>query len=160
MSRFKLLIVAAVAVVGVGAWYLFRPERAFLDERVSEPSPAETPTVLFAGRFRPEAHKGEGVAQVLELSDGQRVLRFTAFETLNGPDLRVYLLGAPAVRGDSDLEAAGYLDLGPLKGNVGDQNYVMPPGTELQRYRAVSIWCRRFGVNFATAELAPPLPPR
>ena len=91
---------------------------------------------------------------MLELPDGQRVLRFSSFETLNGPDLQVYLLGAPNVGDRSGLEAAGFVTLGPLKGNVGDQNNVIPPGTDLTRYRAVSVWCRRFGVNFTTAELA------
>ena len=44
---------------------------------------------------------------------------------------------------------------GAIKGNVGNQNYDVPTDTDLSKYRAVTIWCRRFGVNFATAPLAP-----
>jgi len=120
---------------------------------VNEATPNAQSTILFAGEFQPRTHDGHGLAQVLELSDGQRVLRFSSFETLNGPDLQVYLLGAPDVRDRAGLEAAGFVTLGALKGNIGDQNYVIPPGTDLSRYRAVSVWCRRFGVNFTTAEL-------
>ena len=47
----------------------------------------------------------------------------------------------------------GALDLGPLKGNVGNQNYVVPAGTDLSRYRSVVIWCRRFAVPFGAAPL-------
>jgi len=41
-----------------------------------------------------------------------------------------------------------------LKGNKGDQNYVLPASADLGKYRAVTIWCARFGVNFGTAPLS------
>jgi hypothetical protein len=47
------------------------------------------------------------------------------------------------------------VELGALKGNQGDQNYDVPESVDLGKYRAVTIWCRRFSVNFATAPLAP-----
>ena len=47
------------------------------------------------------------------------------------------------------------VELGKLKGNEGDQNYEIPADTDLAKYRAVTIWCRRFSVNFATAPLTP-----
>lgn len=158
MSLRSTLLISSAAVLGAVAWYFFRPDRAFLDSRVSEPPPAETATVLLSGQFTPRAHEGRGLVQVLEFADGQRVLRFSGFETLNGPDLQVYLIGSAAAARRADLESAGYRSLGPLKGNVGDQNYAIPPGTDLVRYRAVAVWCRRFGVNFTTAVLAAPGP--
>ena len=53
------------------------------------------------------------------------------------------------------VKQAGFLNIAPLKGNVGDQNYELPANTDLSKYRAVTIWCQRFGVNFATAPLMP-----
>ena len=153
MSKRSVLFVA-LAVLAAVAWYFFRPDRAFIDSRVSEAAPNGVASVLLTGAFQSRTHDGHGLAEVLELPDGQRVLRFSSFETLNGPDLQVYLLGAPDVKDRAGLETAGFVTLGALKGNVGDQNYVIPPGTDLTRYRAVSVWCRRFGVNFTTAELA------
>ncbi len=152
MSR-KPLLVAATLVVAVGGWYLFRPERAFLDARVSEVAPDDSATVLLRGAFTPREHDGRGRAEVLQLGDGRRILRFTEFETLNGPDLQVYLLGSVDAAGGSDLEAHGFLSLGALKGNAGDQNYEIPADADLSKYRAVSVWCRRFAVNFTTAPL-------
>lgn len=54
----------------------------------------------------------------------------------------------------TDLETVGFLPLGPLKGNIGPQNYVIPEDVQLASYHAVAVWCRRFDVNFTTAALA------
>jgi hypothetical protein len=51
------------------------------------------------------------------------------------------------------VRAAGFVTLGVLKGNVGNQAYPVPADVDLARFRAVTVWCRRFGVNFATAPL-------
>jgi hypothetical protein len=93
VTRKTLLFAAALVVAALG-WYVFRPERAFLNTRVSEAAPADSATVLLRGEFAPRAHEGRGRAEVLQLADGRRILRFTEFETLNGPDLQVYLLGS------------------------------------------------------------------
>jgi len=47
------------------------------------------------------------------------------------------------------------LHLGTIKGNVGDQNYTLGPDVDLSKYRAVSVWCKRFSVNFGAARLMP-----
>ena len=51
------------------------------------------------------------------------------------------------------VKKAGFREIGSLKGNIGDQNYEIPPEIDLAKYRAVTIWCQRFSVNFATAPL-------
>ena len=153
--RWKGLAVLGVLLSIVG-WYFFRPERAFLTRSVDELPPSANAVLLLRGEFVSRAHDGRGTAQLLRLDDGRRVLRFSAFETLDGPDLQVYLLGDGAAASRSDLQKAGFLSLGALKGNAGDQNYVVPADADLTRYQAVSVWCRRFGVNFTTAPLAPP----
>ena len=52
------------------------------------------------------------------------------------------------------MKQAGFIDIGSIKGNIGDQNYDLPAGVDLSKYRAVTVWCKRFGVNFAPAPLA------
>ncbi|HEU4523806.1 MAG TPA: DM13 domain-containing protein, partial [Gemmatimonadales bacterium] len=56
---------------------------------------------------------------------------------------------------DETVTRAGFVELGKLKGTEGDQNYEIPADLDLETYRAVTIWCRRFSVNFATAPLTP-----
>ena len=161
----KLIILAVLVLLVVG-WYLFRPERIFIDSKVNEslPEASETsqalgdtqtrsPTVLFEGEFHGVAHDGNGTAQVYKLGDNKRVLRFTNFKVSNGPDVVVYLVALDDAIDSKTVKDAEFVMLGELKGNVGDQNYDIPEEVDLNKYRAVTIWCRRFGVNFATAPL-------
>ena len=115
---------------------------------------ADEPAKLASGRFHTNAHKTQGLATIYRLEDGRRILRLTDFATSNGPDVRVYLVAAGDVQGEAAAKQAGFVDLGALKGNIGDQNYEVPADLDLSRYRAVSIWCRRFSVNFGAAPLA------
>ena len=124
---------------------------------MDEPMPAAgSPQVLRIGRFHDGSHETSGVATIYRLSDGRRVLRFTEFETSNGPDVQVYLVAAGDATDNATVNQAGYVAVAALKGNVGDQNYELPADVDLDTYRAVTIWCRRFGVNFGTAPLAAP----
>jgi hypothetical protein len=103
----------------------------------------------FAGTFVSRDHPTSGSALVLGNGTGQRFLRFEGFETDNGPDLNVYLVNS-AAGGVDDV-----IDLGDLKGNVGDQNYEIPSGVDLTVYDTVVIWCVRFSSPFGEAPLVP-----
>ena len=91
-----------------------------------------------------------GTATSLRLDGGDRMLTFTDFDVANGPDLRVYLVAGPA---RTEAEVKDLVDLGKLKGNVGDQQYRIPKSVDLKRYATVVIWCRAFSVLFARASL-------
>ncbi|NND73841.1 MAG: DM13 domain-containing protein [Ilumatobacter sp.] len=126
---------------------------------VAEPMPdmaaAEIVTV-YEGMFGPRSHPGRGLAKVLNDGSTQRFLRFEDFETDNGPDLNVYLTTADADADADDFGASGeFHDLGDLKGNIGPQNYEIPADVDLAEFDTVVIWCVRFGVAFAAADLAP-----
>jgi hypothetical protein len=69
--------------------------------------------------------------------------------------VRVYLVAAADAADNATVTRAGFVELGKLKGTDGDQNYDVPSGLDLGKYRAVTIWCKRFSVNFATAPLMP-----
>ena len=158
MSR-KILVVLAVAlIVGAGAWYAFRPERLFINQRVNEQFPTASaanmePMRLASGVFHAGAHETKGTAAIFKLADGKRTLRLSNFATSNGPDVRVYLVAAADAKDNDTVTNAGFVELGSLKGNIGDQNYDVPANVDLAKYRAVTVWCKRFGVNFGTAPL-------
>lgn len=115
----------------------------------TRPPPAVNVTES-TGAFETLAHSSGGTASVVRLAAGGRFLTFTDFRTNNGPDLRVRLVaGTVNDNGDGD----GSIDLGALKGNVGDQQYAIAKGTDLARYGTVVIWCRAFTVGFARARL-------
>jgi len=160
--KLRALIAIAVLVLIAGGWYLFRPERLFVNKTVNESVPmvqmnaissTQNPTTLYSGNFHSVAHASKGTATILQLPDGKRLIRFTGFETSNGPDVRVYLIAANDASDSQTVTATGFVELGALKGNIGDQNYDVPSDIDLAKYRAVTIWCKRFSVNFATAPL-------
>jgi hypothetical protein len=160
----------------------FQPQKLFLDQKVNEalpgviesrasspsrgqpasstpPSaaPTQSPkvpelTVLARGKFRSLEHGTSGQALILRRRDGSLFLRFDDLNTSNGPDLHVYLSQVPA---SDDWRAYGerYLDLGKLKGNIGDQNYALPSGIDPSKYRSAVVWCQRFAVGFGVAGL-------
>ena len=157
MQRRTILIAGAILIGAIG-WYFFRPERLIINVTVNEPFPvtvgAASPQVVGSGRFHGVAHQGAGTATIYQLADGKRMLRLTEFVTSNGPEVQVYLVAAPDASDNETVTKAGFVRIGPLKGNVGDQNYDLPADLDLTKYQAVTIWCRRFRVNFATAPLA------
>jgi len=120
------------------------------DERSGRRSAGEANVLLGRGRFESLEHETTGVAQAIELPGGRRVLTLTRFETDNGPDLRVYLSTADA---NQDSAGEDFVDLGGLKGNVGDQQYEIPRGVDLDRLTKVVVWCRAFSVGFGAAPL-------
>lgn len=155
MSSRKLILLAVVLIAAAGAWYAFRPERLFINQRVNEqfPTASAATNKLASGQFHSGAHETKGTATVYQAIDGKKTLRLTNFETSNGPDVHVYLVAAEDAKDNDTVTKAGFVDIGSLKGNIGDQNYDLPANTDLAKYRAVTIWCKRFGVNFGTAPL-------
>ncbi len=156
----KRLIYGSVVIVAIALWAAFRPERLFVNAKVNEampvPGTVSSEAILASGSFHSVAHKSAGQATIYQLTGGKRILRLTNFETSNGPDVHVYLV-ATKDAGDSDtVKQAGFVELGALKGNIGDQNYGLASDLDLNKYRAVTIWCKRFGVNFGTAPLSAP----
>jgi hypothetical protein len=126
-----------------------------MPEVVDAAEEAGAVVTLIEGSFVDRSHPGSGLAKVLNDGTDQRFLRFEDFETDNGPDLFVYLTRADAA---ADADAFGvdgdFVDLGRLKGNVGEQNYEIPIEVDLSQFGTVVVWCNRFSVAFTAADLA------
>jgi Electron transfer DM13 len=117
--------------------------------RTAEPNAGRTgPVELARGQFEgADGHSGSGLASVVASPTGQRLLTFSSFDVDPGADVDVYL-----VPGDGS-DVSDRIDLGDLKGNVGDQQYEIPPAVDLNRYRTVVLWCIPFTVRIAVAQL-------
>ena len=105
---------------------------------------------LVEGAFTGHAHPTNGVARIVEAGNG-RVLTLTSFETDPGPDLYVYVSSGQTSGDDVD----GSTQLARLKGNIGNQQYELPPDLDLADGATVVIWCRSFTVSFGAAQLSP-----
>ena len=159
MKTWMKVAIPVIAVVIVVAWYAFRPERLVVDRKVDEGMPiatgASSVQSLESGQFYSILHPTAGTATIYQMGDGTRVLRFTSFSTSNGPDVHVYMVAADDAKDIATVQKAGFVDLGVIKGNIGDQNYTLGSDLDLAKYRSVSIWCKRFSVNFGAAALRP-----
>jgi len=161
-------VLGVAFVLFVLVW--FQPQQAFLNRTVNETLPVGQPSAstgpsgsqappdsveatLASGRFRSLEHHTAGRALLVRLADGTVILRFESLDTLNGPDLHVYLSEVPA-GGDARAYGERFVDVGKLKGNRGNQNYRLPPNVDFSRYRSAVIWCKRFTVGFGVAPLS------
>ncbi|MCE7011863.1 DM13 domain-containing protein [Kibdelosporangium philippinense] len=166
-------VLAVLAVAGAFALWAFQPWKLFTSSTIDEalpvaetqaaptatnatsatPAPPREPKELTSGTFVSQEHATSGQATVLELPDGQRVLRFTGLSSSDGPDLHVWLTDATAGGDWFKYDDGRAVKLGELKATHGNQNYVIPPGTSLDGLRSVVIWCDRFNVAFGSAPL-------
>ncbi len=151
MRRFLVISIILSLITLPIAWYLLSP--LFIDKTVSEEIPANNVNVenfvfSYSGAFLgvDSFHQVDGNALIIS-GEKTDYLRFENFKSTNGPDLKVYL--------SKDLEATDFVDLGELKGNIGDQNYELSTGINLNEYKYVLIWCKQFSVLFGYAELSP-----
>lgn len=150
LSVNKFIIVAIVAVIaGISIVYA---SPLFYDTEINESIPStmmkEDIPKSYDGIFvgvNDGVHNAEGQSKVIFLDDGREILRLEDFKSTNGPDLYVYL--------STDIDATDIVNLGKLKANVGNQNYDIPAGTDLEKYNKVLIWCKSFSVLFGSSEL-------
>ena len=100
--------------------------------------------VVSQGDFKPRAHEVGGKA--ILISQGNiKILRFEDFETINGPNLHIYL--------SSELGDEDFIDLGKIKATKGNVNYELPDDIDLEKYNKVLVWCVPFRVLFSYAKL-------
>jgi hypothetical protein len=99
----KRWIWAAVGVpVLILAWWAFRPEKLWINQRVNEPVPFAANSYsqpLYTGLLKGKAHPTSGRASIYQMPDGKRFLRLTDFTTSSGPDVHLVL----AQSGDQNL---------------------------------------------------------
>ena len=144
---------AVLAVIAAFVLVYFQPQKLFIDDHVNETIPAAGRVAERTGRFVSREHGTEGTATIYRLDDGRRILRIEDLHTSNGPALVVYLSANPADGREGAFDDT-YVDLGGLKGNIGDQNYEIPADVNVEDYMSVVIWCERFSAAFGAADLA------
>lgn len=110
--------------------------------------PEQRNVQVAAGSVRSLAHSGRGTARVVELARGGRVLTLTRFDIDPGPQVEVRLVAGDDLGGRHRL-------LGDLKGTKGDQQYRIPPKTNLSSFDTVVFWCVPFTQALARADLRP-----
>lgn len=126
----------------------FSKQNATVNENMNE-TKMTNDTMTLMGNFVDAGdgfHKAGGIGKVINLADGRTFLRLENLKITNGPDLYVYL--------SVGKDALDFVNLGRLKGNIGNQNYEIPAGTDLSKYNTALIWCKAFSTLFGSAKLS------
>jgi hypothetical protein len=126
----------------------FSKQKSTVNENMNETTVINN-TMALKGNFVDAGdgfHKAEGIAKLINFADGRTFLRLENLKTTNGPDLYVYL--------SVGKDASDIVNLGRLKGNIGNQNYEISAGTDLSKYNTVLIWCKAFSTLFGSAKLS------
>ena len=92
-------------------------------------------------------HTGSGQVLLVRAPDGSLILRFQDYEVRNGPGLFIYLTPDPG----GDVHADGAIELEKIKATRGFVNYDVPADVDPTTFKAAVIYCKPFGVVFATA---------
>lgn len=100
--------------------------------------------IIKQGELIASAHDVAGKVLIID-GNGKKTLRFEDFDTVNGPDLRIYL--------STDTGIDDFVDLGEIKATKGNVNYELSEDIDLEKYDNVLVWCRAFRVLFSYAEL-------
>ena len=126
--------------------------KAAAEEAAAQPA---EPVKLKSGSFRDadNFHRGSGQATICRGPDGSHLLRLENLDVTNGPDLRVILTPHENPTGRDDVKEPGYVELGKLKGNQGNQNYPIPDDVDVSSQSSVVIYCKPFHVIFSVAVL-------
>lgn len=163
--------VIAVASAGIGYWTAFRDKKVdedvvvatreattqereeglsiqLVDEPTGKPKPKPTkPIMLAAGALvGADGHAASGKVTLIREPDGRRRLTLTNFDADPGPQVVVYL--SPTEEKTDDV-----VELGGLKGNIGNQQYRIPDSADLKRFDTLILWCVPFTTRIAFAAL-------
>ncbi len=165
----KLRTTAALILVAGSIFVLvwFQPQKLFIEETVNEavplfevrpgteeseaPEATEEPEVVAAGDFRSLEHGTSGKAKIISFPDGRSFFDSRTSTHPTGPTY-ASICRRSGLRRLVHLRRAVPGPRRPQR-KPGDQNYAIPEGTDLERYRSAVIWCRRFTVGFGVAPL-------
>ncbi len=148
-------IFLVLVILGPVGWILGSPlfDRSTLVEPpvAQAASSAGTDVTLASGVWSgaDDFHFGSGNASLVESADGSLRLSLEDFTVLNGPDLFVYVSSDPNGWNEEAV------NLGELKATDGSFSYEIPAELSAEDIASAVVWCRAFGVLFASAPLEP-----
>ncbi|HIK45013.1 MAG TPA: DM13 domain-containing protein [Leptolyngbyaceae cyanobacterium M65_K2018_010] len=158
-SRVQTTTTASTEISSEALGAVREPETSTNASKAKIATDAAESGVIKSGSFISGEHATSGIARIVNNS-GQLVLELDqTFETSPmGPDLVVVLHRSEDVIGSTEppafpLREGDYAILAELESFSGGQRYLIPTDVNLDDYRSVAIWCRRFNATFGAATL-------
>ena len=123
--------VAAMTVAGADTMEMVQSKMAEVAGQMGEASQVASGEFKDADAF----HRGSGQAVIYSAPGGGHLLRLEDLNVTNGPALHVMLSTHEDPTSGDEVKLPGYADLGPLRGNRGNQNYTIPADVDVSAIR-------------------------
>jgi Electron transfer DM13 len=117
-------------------------------------SPATGPSTLSNGTLAEisPGHPTSGTTKLIRLENGSHVVTLEGFQTVSGPDVRVWV-SETATLSNAALNSSAYTDLGALRSTNGNLKYELPKEVDVSKIKSVIIWCKFASIAFGGAAL-------
>lgn len=119
----------------------------------SEPAPASAAAPVSMGTFHGVDGTASGTAALFHKPDGSFVITFENFAIASNAHTDVVLVTNKDVANDGDIDKTTIVDLGPLKGTSGMQDFVVPASADAMTYHTVVLWDTEMTHAIAAAPL-------
>jgi electron transfer DM13 len=117
-------------------------------------SPGQTgPTTVATGTFHDVDGTASGTVALVHLPNGSFEIVFEDFSIGSAAHTNVALLPVKDVKSDNDVDKSAILDLGPLKGKTGMQDFPIPSSKDAMGYHTVVLWDTEMAHAIAAAPL-------
>jgi hypothetical protein len=130
------------------------PSPAMMEHSPSpSPAMASHPAPVSMGTFHAVDGTATGTAALFHQPDGTFVVTFEGFSIASAAHTDVILVPNKDVKSDGDITKASIVDLGPLKGTSGMQDFAVPASASAMTYHAVVLWDTQMSHAIAAAPL-------
>jgi len=106
-----------------------------------------------SGAFHDVDGTASGMVFLFHLPDGSFVITFEAFSIASIAHTNVTLVTNKDVTKDGDIDKGAILDLGPLKGTSGMQDFPVPASADTMTYHTIVLWDTEMAHAIAAAPL-------
>ncbi len=113
------------------------PSASAMAEHSAMPSTAAPVSI---GTFHPVDGTATGTAALFHKPDGTFVITFENFSVASSAHTDVILVPNKDVTKDGDINKTTIVDLGPLKGLSGMQDFAVPASADAMTYHTVVLW--------------------
>ena len=120
---------------------------------ISSQTIAADDVVLDTGAWTKKSASIAGKWSLVTRGAERFVVLDASFKTKNAPDLKLFLSPAPLARLSGDNATEGAMLVGKLSSSKGSQEYAIPRGVDLARFKTVIIHCEKYAKLWGGAAL-------
>jgi hypothetical protein len=143
------IALAACSSSGAGATTAASPAASAMMEHSASPvasammehsaSPAVAAPVSM-GTFHGVDGTAKGTVALFHKPDGTFAITFEDFSVASNAHTNVIFVTNKDVASDADIDKTKIVDLGPLKGTTGMQDFVVPASADAMTYHTIVLW--------------------